>query len=89
VAGGVGYLMNQGGWFFTGLDCLTIGFFQSDSFVPYHSGNGTIITDGSYGAKVDWDRRLAALPKRRFQRARRQLHLDVRGDPRLDPAFPK
>lgn len=85
--GGVPYfalaLMEEDGRFATGLAVLQLLFIQRGEYVPHHV-DGRIILDGSDGQGARWETLFAELPKRKFQRKKRRLSFELRGDPRLD-----
>jgi hypothetical protein len=77
-------LMEDGGRFRTGLAALQLTFLQRGDYVPFHFSDGRTVRDGSDGQRERWELRFSDLPKRKFQRQKRRLSLQLRGDPRLD-----
>jgi uncharacterized protein YfeS len=77
-------LMDEAGWFDTGLAQLELVFVQFGSYVPFHMGDGRIIRDGSDGSRERWEAYIAKLPTREFKRKRGRLAFQLRGDPQLD-----
>jgi uncharacterized protein YfeS len=77
-------LLNEGGWFGTGLARLEIEFVQMGNYVPSYQTNGSVVLDGSDGQSDRWEAYLASLPKRTFRRKQLVLQFKLRGDPRLD-----
>lgn len=77
-------LMEEDGRFRTGLAVLQLTFLQRGEYVPFHFADGRIVQDGSDGQRDRWEQRFSSLPKRKFQRQKRRLSLELRGDPRLD-----
>lgn len=77
-------LMQAPEGFHTGLAELSMIFVQLGSYVPASLGNGGTVRDGSNGQRDRWERYIASLPKRRFERKRRRLTFELRGNPVLD-----
>jgi hypothetical protein len=77
-------LMEDGGRFRTGLAELQLTFLQQGDYVPFHYSDGRTVRDGSDGQRDRWELRLSSLPKKSFQRQKRRLSVELRGDPRLD-----
>jgi uncharacterized protein YfeS len=80
----VSELMEEDGRFSTGLARLQLLFLQRGEYVPFHHSDGRIVQDGSDGQRDRWEQRFSSLPKRRIERQKRWLSLELRGDPRLD-----